>query len=221
MWFYTSNKFATNSALVFKIQRANDLYSWDASYSVWEVSCRFSFCCRSSYAEYDDGSAQVTLCDYLFSLVFKAQLCSDHIFGPILLPAVPSWSFGITVKCWPDWCCKTPGVVQSFQPGSDGSSAFPAVCVEGPGCGWAVQDQWPPAALLLSQEVMSLCWVLCQRTLLNGRFSFLRVTSCKPRGRYGYDQSSAGKLNSAGEKPFRGGIPQLCVRLLTLTLTNR
>lgn len=84
MWFYTSNKFATNSALVFKIQRANDLYSWDASYSVWEVSCRFSFCCRSSYAEYDDGSAQVTLCDYLFSLVFKAQLCSDHIFGPIL-----------------------------------------------------------------------------------------------------------------------------------------
>lgn len=52
---------------------------------MWEVSCGFSFCCCSSYTEYDDGSAQVTLCEYLFSLVFKAQLCSDlGFFGPIL-----------------------------------------------------------------------------------------------------------------------------------------
>lgn len=60
------------------------------------------------------------------------------------LPAVSSWSFGITVKCWPDWCCRSLDVLQTFQ----------AVCMEGPGHAQGVQDQWPPAALLLSQEVL-------------------------------------------------------------------
>lgn len=72
----------------------------------------------------------------------------------------------------------------------------------------------------------SLCWLLCRRTLLDGWFRatcnsvFWGVTSFKPSERYRYNWSLAGKLNNAGGKSCWGGIPQLCVRFLTPTLTT-
>lgn len=68
--------------------------------------------------------------------------------GPSLKLSFASSAF---LTFW-DYCealarlgCKTLGVLQNFQLGADGSAAF---------LGWGVQDQQPPAALLLSQEVM-------------------------------------------------------------------
>lgn len=155
--------FATNSALVFKIQRANDSYSWGASHSMWEVSRRCRFCCRSQYAQYDHGSAQVMLCEYLggfFCLqgpaVWRSWLLWAHLWSWVLL-ALPSLPFGITVKRWPDWAAKPLGFYRTSSWGP--MAALPS---------------WDGVSKTSSPQQLCSCprrwWSLCWRTLLDRRF---------------------------------------------------
>lgn len=160
-------------------------------------SHRFSFCCHSQYAEYDDGSAQVTLsfarCTFVILWDYRDVLARLVLQNPWCFTELPDggrWQCCLLGMGYPG-----PAAPSSSAPVPGGDEACVDCSVGGP-CSMGCLKQ-PGAA-------------------------GFRVTGCKPRGRYGYHQSLAGKLNNAGEKSCRGGgIPRLCVRLLTLILTNR